>query len=131
MKFTVTKPVEIDIKYVRIAVPIRYGDEDIPYPFPGRIGDMFDITVCIETGKIVAWLDCHPGGDIYMKVVDCGLYYLLDASFGIVASIENDYVPHGVVPGDYGDYIDLKIVDGVIVNWPKKIDVSAFFRGDE
>ena len=46
----------------------------------------------------------------------------------MIADIVQDYVPHGVVPGEYGDYVILKIDKGRIVNWPAKPDVSEFFN---
>lgn len=52
--------------------------------------------------------------------------------FGVLATLENEYVPNGIVPGEYGDYIDLKInADGIITNWPKNPDCSKFFPEDE
>ena len=130
MRFTVTKPVEIQVSFVRIAVAVRYEDEDMPFDFPGRIGDMWSVTVDIETGKILDW----PEGvkhELYMKVCDEGSYYLLDSDMEAVGQIEQDYVPHGVVPGKYGDYIEMDIrSDGTIGNWPKRLDVSDFFPED-
>ena len=49
-----------------------------------------------------------------------------------VSHIIIDVPAHGVVPGEDGDYIILKIAaDGTITNWPKKPDVSAFFGGGD
>ena len=130
MKVTVTKPVEIDIAYVRISVAVKYDEEDIPNDFPFRKGDQWDIIVDIETGKIVDW----PEGvehDLHMKVTDSGSYWFLDAAKLPVGWIDEDYVPNDVVPGSYGDYIEMQIAgDGTITNWPKSPDVSAFFPQD-
>lgn len=129
MKATVTRPVEIDIKFVRIAVPVNYGEEDMPkdFPFRDRENDIWDVTVDIDTGKIENW----PAGvehDLHMKVCDGGSYWLLDDKKSIVGCIDTDYVPHGVVPGEYGDYIVMQIKsDGTIANWPKWPNVSSFF----
>ena len=60
--------------------------------------------------------------------------YITVVSFNgvIVGSMEQEYVPHGVVPGEYGDYIHLNIdSDGTIANWPKKPNVKAFFSSLE
>jgi hypothetical protein len=126
MKVTVNKPIEIEVKYIIICVPVRYDEEDIPNDFPFRRNDIWEVLVDIETGKIKDW----PYGYEYvlvMKVCDSGYYQLLDEAFGPIAEIE-DYVPHGIVPGSYGDYIELTIEkDGTISNWPEKPDVSAFF----
>ncbi len=127
MKVTVSKPVEIEIKYMRIAVPVRYDEEDMPNDFPFRKDDVWDIVVDIDTGKIENW----PEGvenSLYMKVCDEGSYFLLDANREEVGSIINDYVPKAV-PGEYGDYINFEIAsDGTITNWKKKPNVSKFFK---
>lgn len=117
--------VAVEVKFVRIVVEVRYDDEDIPYDFPFRTGDTWDVTVELETGKILDWPG--PAAEVCMKVCDCGSYYLLDEQKSTIAKIENDYVPHGVVPGEYGDYIDLKIAsDGTIENWNKEFEFSDF-----
>ena len=47
----------------------------------------------------------------------------------MVASLHHEYVPLGVVPGAYDDYVSLCIDEnGIIANWPKKPDVSEFFK---
>lgn len=130
MKLTVKKPVEIEVKYVRLSVAVRYDEEDMPNDFPFRKGDIWDVTIDTDTGTIVDW----PQGvehSLHMKVCDEGSYWLLDAERNVVGQIENDYVPNGVIPGSYGDYIEIAIQDdGTIENWPSRIDVSAFFPED-
>ncbi len=133
MKVTVrvTKDCEFDITFVRITVPVNYGEEDMPNDFPFRKNGVWDVTVVADTGRIVMW----PKGktaDIYMKVVDEGDYYLLNDRSEVIAALESEYVPHGVVPGEYGDYIELHIAeDGTIKNWPRKFDVRKFFGEEE
>ena len=130
MKFTVKRPVEIDIKFVKIEASVRYEEEDIPNDFPFRTGDMWNVLVDIETGIIVDWPQGRTA-DVHMKVCDKGSYYLLDAEKNVVASIEQDYVPNGIIPGSYGDYIEMTILeDGRINEWPKKPKMDEFF-GDE
>jgi hypothetical protein len=128
MKYTINKPVKIDIKYLKIEVPVRYEDEDIPYDAPMRQGDEWNAIIDIDRGTILDW----PVGrslDMYMKVCDSGCYHLLDGEMTAVASLINEYVPHGVVPGEYGDYIHLNIdKDGKILNWGKNIDLDEFFQ---
>ena len=130
MKVTVKRPVEIDVRTLRLSVPVRYEDEDMPFDFPFRNGDVWEVTIDIETGKIKDW----PEGvehDLYMKVVDCGSYWLYDENSQMVGWIDQDYVPNDIVPGEYGDYIDMKIAgDGTIKNWPKNPSVAQFFRED-
>jgi hypothetical protein len=83
------------------------------------------VQINIATGEIHDW----PQGntlDMYMKVVDSGIYILRDGDGNIIAD-RNDYVPHGIIPGEWGDYVDLKIDEtGKITNWPKKISLSGF-----
>ncbi len=127
MKTTITAPKEIELTTIRIQVDVRYEEEDIPNDFPMRRGDLWDATVEIDTGKIQDWPQ-GKSGYLYMKVSDCGQYNLYDSNGTMVAEISG-YVPHGIVPGEYGDYIDLKIDDaGVITNWPSTPDVSEFFN---
>lgn len=135
MKTKILKQVEIDVTHILLVLPVRYGEEDIPNNFPMRTGDKWEALVEIDTGKIVGW----PGGeeapefqtcDLYMKVCDGGCYTLYNKQgeqLEILATRREDYVPHGVVPGEYGDYVNLQIAAGAIVNWPKNPDVSAFF----
>src|SRR6266702_5546950 len=130
MKFTVTKPVELDIALVRISIPVRdepVEDGGMLPNFPFRRGNTWTATVAIDTGRIQLW---NERGTFWLfeKVVDQGTYELLDVDGDVLATIENDYVPNGVVPGQYGDYVDLKIVDGVITNWPKQPNPAAFFK---
>lgn len=126
MKVTVPTTKEIEIKHIYIEAPVRYGDEDIPYDFPLRVGDMWRAKVEIDTGKIVDW----PIGRtayMHMKVTDSGAYTLLDDGGAVVAKREQKYVPD-VIPGEYGDYIELTIdANGIITNWLKKPDLSDFF----
>jgi hypothetical protein len=129
MKAKVKIEQEIEIVAVNISVPVRYKEEDIPNNFPLRDGEMWHATVDIDTGKIEGWPE-GVSGDLYMNVCDEGMYLLIDVHGQYVAK-RFGYVPHGVVPGEYGDYIDLKInAEGVITNWPAKPNVSAFFEED-
>ena len=130
MKVTAMRPVELDIAYIRVVAGIRHGTEDMPADFPFRNGDTWDVLIDINSGRITGW----PEGtqfDLCIKVVDCGSYYLLDSDLETVESLENDYVPNGIIPGSYGDYIECKIQsDGTIAEWPKTPDFEAFFSED-
>lgn len=130
MKTTVTKPVEIDIATVLINVPVRYGDEDIPFDFPLRNGDVWKAYVNIDTGIIRDW-PAGKTGDMHMKVCDSGEYTLFDPLGSPIAE-RSDYVPNGLIPGEYGDYISLKIgANGKITNWPKHPKFTEFFETPE
>lgn len=127
MKTKIKVEKEIEIASVRIRVPVSYDEEDIPNDFPLRKGDVWCAEININTGQIRGW-PRGRSGELSMKVCDEGTYSLLDKCGGEIAKIVDDYVPHGVVPGQYGDYIILNIdTEGVVTNWPKRPDVSKFF----
>lgn len=127
MKALVKIETEINIKSVRLELHVRYGKEDMPDDFPLRQGDMWRATVNIDNGEIEGWPK-GKSGSFFMKVCDEGSYYLLGEDGKQIAKREEDYVPHGVIPGKYGDYVEMKIDDnGIITNWPKPPDVSDFF----
>ena len=131
MKVTIQVPKEIEVTHILIDVPVEYGEEDIPNDFPLRKGDNWTARINIDTGKIEGWPADAGAQEIYMKVCDRGTYVLY-SNEEKVATREDDYVPNAVIPGEYGDYIDLQIAaDGTITNWPKKPDVSAFFGGGD
>lgn len=121
MKFKTLQSVEI--KYIKIDIPCRYNDEDILYDFPLRVkdeeGKEYDrwvATVDLETGQIQEWPNGKTG-ELFMKVRDEGYYHLLTPDGKEIASIEGDYVP-SAVPGEFGDYVDLRInEEGIITNW--------------
>lgn len=127
MKITVEKPVEIEVDAMRITLPVRFEEEDIPNDFPMREGDTWKATVEIDTGKIRDW-PLGKSGNIFMKVCDSGVYELLDGE-KVIATRE-DYVPN-CIPQDCGDYVEFEIDEsGIIKGWAKTIrrDVaSAFF----
>lgn len=126
MKFTVRRTVTLDVKYVRLSVAVRYDDDDMPYDFPFRVNDLWDVTIDIDTGRILDW----PQGvshDLCMKVCDDGSYWLLSEDKSVVSAIENDYVPHSVIPGSYGDYIELDIdPTGLIRNWDPDLEEDGW-----
>lgn len=130
MKATVNRPVEIDAKFVNIEVAVRYGTQDIPQDFPGRKGDMWYGCIDIDEGRLLEWPKGRAGV-LAMKVTDSGTYTLLSADGDVIESINQDYVPNELIPGEYGDYIDLQIDDiGMITNWGNP-DLSDFFDTDE
>lgn len=122
MKVTVQKPVEIDVRYLRVVLPV--DDLELPDNLPCRNGDVWDIKIDVDNGVICNW----PGLqiDVYRKVRDSGSYYLLDDHSNVLARIEENYVPN-ILPGEYGDYIDLKIAEnGRIVNWLEDPEFDDF-----
>lgn len=114
-----TKKEEIDIAAIRCELAVRYEEQDIPNDYPHRRGDVWDITIDVETGKIRDWPQGLAPRNVYMKVCDQGTYSLLDASGAVIERVDEDYVP-SCIPGEYGDYVDFKIDGfGRIANWSK------------
>lgn len=122
---------EFDIAVIRIEVPVRYGEEQIPNDFPLRRGDMWRAVVDVDTGKIKDWPQGRHGL-LRLKVVDQGTYTLFDPTGNQIAEIAQDYVPNEAIPGEYGDYIKLDILgDGVIANWFSEPSFEEFFKNEE
>ena len=136
MKAIVKIEKEVNIKTVIIDIAPRYigdsDDDDLPTDFPllNENKNAWIARVDIDTGVIENW----PQGDareMHVKVCDAGVYTLLDDTGEKVKKLSG-YVPHGVVPGSYGDYVELKIDEsGKVINWPKNIDFSDFFGDDD
>lgn len=127
------------IKYIKMVIPIRYEEEDIPNCFPLRDGKSMSLTYDVKTGElqnlphnydellensfqqIVNWNTKEKRVDKTLlgqyifqiediKVVDSGSYYLLDENFNTLSSREKEYVPDSYsIRGEYGDYIHLTI----------------------
>lgn len=128
MKHTIKIEKEVYIKFINVYLPVRYEEEDIPNDFPLRIGDMWNATIEIETGKIIDWPQGQTG-DMHMKVVDEGFYELLDEDDNVVVSRKGDYVPNKLLPpyDGFGDYVHFKINEqGIITNWYKKPSLLDF-----
>lgn len=127
MKATVTREVEIEIATVELALPVRYEEEEIPNDFPFREGDTLRLTVEIDTGRIIGWPEGREE-EMHLTVKDGGSYYLRDTAGQCVGERCVNYVPHGLIPGEYGDVVLFKInAAGVITNWPKSPDFDQFF----
>lgn len=126
MKVTVYKPVELEIHTVKIEVELHDDvSESLPKHLFNDDGEL-DLLIEIDTGKVVSWHGSEPV-NIYDKVRDNGVYTLFDLGGLEVAKIDNYYVPNNLIPGDYGDYINLEInSDGFVTNWPKYPSVLEF-----
>lgn len=133
---TISKPVEIAVKYLKAECGVRYWedaevdgvvDED-GSRIPSRVGDDWCPVIDLETGVVENW----PSGIIastHYKVCDAGRYALLDADRNEVCAVAG-YVPEIMSPGGrgHGDYVIMKIgPDGVIENW--RLDLEAFSGG--
>jgi hypothetical protein len=120
---------EFDIRTVKVILPVRYDEEDIPNDFPLRKGDIWEGTINVDNGHILEWPKGQTG-DMHMKVCDEGVYSLFDENNELVAEIEQDYVPNRLIPphDGYGDYIHFIIDEnGFITNWYKEPEVDQFF----
>jgi hypothetical protein len=135
MKTKVRIETEVEIKHVLIDIHCRHigGNEgDLPPDFPLLDGEQWKAKVEIDTGKIVDWPADAGERELHVKACDEGTYSLIDAGGKVIASIEQGYVPSELIPGEYGDYVHLKIsADGVITNWPSHPGVSEFFGSDD
>ncbi len=130
MKVTVLKPVEIEIWHVRIDIPIDHPDELGEVPFLEY--EQWTATIEVDTGKIVGWPADKDGEfRVFDKVRDSGTYILLAPDGSEVAAIRQDYVPNRMIPGSYGDYVELEIKGGVVTNWPKNPSASQFFPSND
>lgn len=129
MKAKVKMETEIEATLIGMTLAVRYGEEDIPNDFPGRQGDTLSLTVEIDTGRIRAFPEDREA-DIYMKVTDGGTYRIHGPDGALLKELVNEYVPHGLVPGEYGDYVEFHIKGGTITNWPKRPHLKDFFPED-
>jgi len=126
MKLEIIEKKEVEAKFVKISVYVRYGEEDIPNDFPLRTGDMWNATIDLDTHQIQDWPQGETG-DFSMKICDEGSYYLLDEQGNQIASIEGDYVPNSLLPGSYGDYLGLEIDEnGFVTNWLENPTLKNF-----
>jgi hypothetical protein len=130
MKATIKVEKEVEIKYVKVQVAVRYEEEDIANDFPLRSGDMWNAIIDIDNGIVMDWPKGEKG-NLEMKICDEGSYYLLDENYETILSIEQDYVPNKLLPGSYGDYLKLHIGEnGVISNWYSKPSIEDFLFED-
>lgn len=130
MKATVKVEKEVDIKTVHVEARVRYWedatingiiDEDGTLT-PCRKGELWCPIIDIDTGIITNWTK-GVTADVHFKVCDGGSYFLKDAEGNIVLSREDDYVPNGIIPGEYGDYIIMEIDEnGKIANWEPSLN---------
>ena len=116
-----------EVAYLEMSLPIRYGDEDMPFDFPMRFNDVWTVKIDANNGQIQNWPEGKESSSLHLKIVDTGTYKLLDDSGEVIASIKEDYVPNDLVPGEYGDYVILEISPtGLITNWPSNPSAEAF-----
>lgn len=139
MKTTIKITKEVDIKHCQVKAHVRYWedaevngviDEDGSL-IPCRDGELWCPLIDIDYGIIVNW-ERGKSAKVHFKVCDSGSYYLIDDEDNIVLSIEDDYVPNNLIPGNYGDYIVMDIDEhGKIKQWKTSADLSDFIEDDE
>lgn len=136
MKYTSKKPHEIIISQLQIVAPVWYDEEEIPNNFPGRTGQVWVADILIDTGEILNWPKGRAKESIHLTVKDGGVYILLgpiteEPCIKEHARLEDGYVPHCLIPGKYGDTIEIDIENGIITNWPKQPNLARFFGEKE
>jgi hypothetical protein len=131
MKVKIPSVIEYNVTHIALECAVNYEEEEIPNDFPGRTGDMWRAKINLVTGKIEGW----PQGraeDMHLTVKDCGTYALISDDGREIWRQENGYVPHCVIPGSYGDTVELKIAtDGVITNWPRRPDLQTLVERND
>lgn len=124
MKITVKK--EIEAKYLDLDVAVRYDEEDMPNDAPLRNGKEWKAFINLETATIENWPKGKTLSFHDMKVCDEGIYILLDADKNEITRIEG-YAPNSLLPGEYGDYLDMDIDEnGKITNWLESANLEDF-----
>ena len=133
MKVSIDQIKEIEVKYVRVELPVRPNKVDLlqNFPFLEENNDSYWWKAIIEldTGKILEW-PAGKIGEFYLKVVDEGSYFLLDQDRKVIAKIEQNYAPNKLLPpvDGYSDYVNFKInKNGIITNWYKRPVLTEFF----
>jgi len=130
MKATIKIEKEVDIKTVLVKANVRYWEDAVINGEPDeegtltpcRQGDLWCPEIDIDTGIIINWQK-GVKADIYFKVCDSGSYYLKDVEGNIVLKREADYVPNELIPGSYGDYIEMEIDEnGKIADWRPSLE---------
>lgn len=132
MKITIQRPVEVEARTLSIVIPLDL--DETPPNFPLNESGLWKARIDIDTGRIVNWPEDRPEKfEMHEKVVDQGSYELLDENDKRLAFI-SDYVPNRVIPGEFGDYIEIEIENGAITNWRKPTEedlVDSFFPPKE
>ena len=135
MQATIKVEKEVNVKTLLISAKFRYvgdsEDDDVPTDFPLLTGSMWNAYIDIDTGVIADW----PQGDareLYVRVCDQGNYSLLDENGETLFERFDNYVPNDLIPGEYGDYIELNIDGtGKITNWPTSPSIDEFMEDSD
>ena len=117
----------VDIHALRMVVPISRVIADMPHDTPGRKGDMFDLTIYLDTLKVRRWPKGYGRACYFVEVTDKGTYQLLNVYGDVEAELKNvpvlDCFPR--YGNDGYEFLNLNIeADGTVSNWtltPKEI----------
>lgn len=124
MKVQILKPTIVDVKYLKVIIPIPYFEDyivnekeieawdELPSCMKGGAFDTEEIefTIDIDTGKILGWEEGTTFTS-YAKVRDNGSYWIMDNNFQVIAPSRNRYVPSMLdTKGDgFGDYMQFSV----------------------
>ena len=130
MKVEVYKLTELEIHTVRIEVELHDDvSESLPKHLFNDDGEL-DLLIEVDTGKVISWQGNEPVS-IHDNIRNNGVYTLFDKCGSEVASLDNYYIPHDLIPGKRGEYIHIDISDdGIVTNWPDFPNVHEFFEQD-
>ena len=124
-KITYKATKEIEISHVCMRLPYDDDDELQTDLLPDAEDGILNLTIEVATGKVCDWKPEAGAMNIWLKPRDSGVYKLFAPDGSLLAEVDEDYVPNGMIPGDYGDYVDLQInADGIVTNWPKPDQIS-------
>lgn len=122
---------EAQARYLKIDVPVRYGEDDMPLDAPKRQGDVWITLIDLDNHKVVDWVQGETLNIRLMKVTDSGIYTLYDVGMNQLAELKG-YVPGQILPHWHNDYLILDIgADGTILNWLPEANLSDFENQQE
>lgn len=139
MKVKIKVEKEVELKTLLIKAEVLYWEDatvngvkdESGDLIPCRVKDEWCPEIDIDSGLILNWAK-GVSADVHYNVCDAGSYYLNDENGNVVLSIEDDYVPNKLIPGEYGDYIIMNInEDGFITNWSKNPDIIDFLDEED
>ncbi len=126
-------------RFLTIRIPIgvdSIGEGEIARDIPGLIPPSaeeygtWELTIDLFAGRFLEWAHPGRGFSVRLRPKDSGTYILLDAKKNPIVQLAECYVPHGILDGDFGDSLELDILDdGRIECWPDILDTSDFEDG--
>lgn len=115
------------MRFIEVDAEVRYwedgrinGEVDKDGKIPLRVGDSWCPVIDLSNGQIQDW-PLGVTAEVYYKVCDAGLYWLLNSDKQRIAKWRGNYVPNDflcVGSRGSGDYIIFKVgTDGKIIGW--------------